>query len=325
MPGKPGQSKLAPFEGEIIDLLLEGVSYRRIADVLKKRHGLVLSHNAVYSYVTAKTRRHRFRHTFLSGLDRDLREALMQQLVAEWTHDSTALEGNTLTLGETLRVLELGLTVSGKPVKDHEEVRGHAKAIDLLQGLIEVKKIDKEALFDLHRAVMPHVAMDAYNPVGDWKREPNGATGVVDGRTFYMEYASPADTPALMDRWLEEFNSRLNRTGRGTRALDAYLWSHTSFVRIHPFFDGNGRMARLLANLPVLRGGHPPLTISVEDRLEYIELLWDYQRRAGRLERENDLLPESPLLTRIREFMEIQWTRVTRLVDETRAKQRARG
>ncbi len=324
MPGKPGQSKLAPFDGEIRGLLLEGASYRRIADVLKERHGLALTHNAVYSYVTAKSRRHRFRRTFLSGLDRDLREALMHQLVAEWTHDSTALEGNTLTLEETLRVLELGLTTSGKPLKDHEEVRGHAKAIDLLQGLTEVKEIGKEALFDLHRAIMPQVAMDALNPVGDWKRDRNGTTGVAAGRTVYMEYTSPADTPALMDQWLKEFNRRSDGTGPCGRALDAYLWSHTSFVRIHPFFDGNGRMARLLANLPVLRGGHPPLTISVEDRLDYIQVLWNYQWQVGRLERGNDLLPENPLLVRVREFLERQWGRVIKLVDETRAKQRAR-
>ena len=284
-----------------------------------------VSHNAVYAYVTAKGRRHRFRRSFLAGLDSDLSEGLMRQLIAEWTHNSTAIEGNTLTLGETLRVLELGLTIGGKPLKDHEEVYGHARAIELLRELVEAKKVAREDIFGLHRAVMPRVPVDAMNPVGDWKRDYNGTTGVVGGRSVYMEYASPVDTPSLMSRWLVEYNRRLDGAARKSAALDVYLWCHASFVRIHPFFDGNGRIARLLANLPVLRGGHPPITISAEDRLEYINVLWDYQWQVGRIERKADLLPQHPALDRIRTFFEGQWRGTIALLEEARARQRARN
>ena len=75
--------------------------------------------------------------TFLQNLDPDLRRALMLQLRNLWTHSSTAIEGNTLTLGETAFVLEEGLTVSGKPLKDHEEVMGHARATDLLYQILQ--------------------------------------------------------------------------------------------------------------------------------------------------------------------------------------------
>ena len=73
---------------------------------------------------------------FLQDLDNDIRDALLAQLRNLWTHTSTAIEGNTLTLGETAFVIEEGLTISGKPLKDHEEVVGHAKAIDLVYDLI---------------------------------------------------------------------------------------------------------------------------------------------------------------------------------------------
>ena len=74
---------------------------------------------------------------FLENLDKDLQKALMIHLRNLWTHTSTGIEGNSLTLGETAFLLEEGLTISGKPLKDHEEVVGHARAIDLIYGLLE--------------------------------------------------------------------------------------------------------------------------------------------------------------------------------------------
>ncbi len=73
----------------------------------------------------------------LAGLDPDIRAALIAQVRDLWTHGSTALEGNTLTLGETKFVIEEGLTVGGKPLKDHQEVVGHARAIELIYGWTE--------------------------------------------------------------------------------------------------------------------------------------------------------------------------------------------
>ena len=324
MPGVPGKSVLAPFEAEIRELMAAGTSLRGIAQILNERHDLRVSHNAVYSFVRAKRRRSRFRRSFLDGLDKDLQHSLMQQLVAGWTHDSTAIEGNTLTLGETLEVLEHGLTISGKPLKDHEEVYGHARAIELLQKLTHADVIKEAHIFDLHRAIMPHVPVDSRNPVGDWKRDFNGTTGIADGKTVYMEYSSPSDTPVLMQEWLKGFNHRLDPGRAQAAALDAYLWSHMTFVRIHPFFDGNGRLARLLANLPVLRSGMPPLTVAAEARSEYIKLLWNYQWEVGLLKPNVQMLPEHPTLPPLREFFLTQWTRVLDMVKDVRNRQHER-
>jgi len=248
----------------------------------------------------------------------------MRQLVAEWTHDSTAIEGNTLTLGETQQILQLGLTIRGKPLKDHEEVRGHALAIEVIEELTARRAVAAEHLYELHRVVMPRVPVDALNPVGAWKREYNSANGVVDGRTVYMEYASPAATPALMARWLEGLNRRLNVTPDRVDALEAYVWCHVVFVRIHPFFDGNGRLARLLGNLPVMRAGWPPVMVSVDHRDAYIRHLFDYQWACGRLEASGELLPETPRLESLRAFFAGEWERSMTLVDETRARQTRR-
>ena len=124
---------------------------------------------------------------FMEGLSESQQQALSAQLRDLWTHTSTALEGNTLTLGDTHFVLEEGLTIPGKPLKDHEEVTGHARAIDLLyQSLNE--PVTKALLFELHKAVQTEIVTDIYNPNGAWKVEPNG-TYVVgdDGEQLYLE------------------------------------------------------------------------------------------------------------------------------------------
>ena len=101
----------------------------------------------------------RINSALFAGLDADIRTSLAGQLRDLWTHGSTALEGNSLTLGETSFVLREGLTVTGKPLKDHNEVVGHAKALDLMAGMLdEGKRIVAADLFALHKAVQTDVA-----------------------------------------------------------------------------------------------------------------------------------------------------------------------
>ena len=103
----------------------------------------------------------------LVGLDADIRRALLCQIRDLWTHGSTALEGNSLTLGETKFVIKEGLRVSGKPLKDHQEVVGHARAIDLIYGSLD-GELTEARLFDLHRAVQAAVVLDIDSLIGAW-------------------------------------------------------------------------------------------------------------------------------------------------------------
>ncbi|MDY0223265.1 MAG: Fic family protein [Desulfobacterium sp.] len=266
--------------------------------------------------------------TFLKILDSDLQKALLVQLRNLWTHTSTAIEGNTLTLGETAFVLEEGLTVSGKPLKDHEEVVGHARAIDLVYDLLEKKSpFGEEELFKLHKAVQTQVIIDVYKPVGAWKKEHNSTVGVVDEKQVVFEYASPDDVPFLMKTWFKLFQETISNVSHGDRirALEAYVDLHVSFVRIHPFFDGNGRLARLVANIPVLKAGLPPIIIPKEQRKAYIDALSEYHYAAGELRKGDELLPKRNELESFTSFCEQAWKESLVLVDEIHQKQRARN
>lgn len=220
--------------------------------------------------------------TFLDGLDPDLQRSLQAAIRNLWTYTSTAIEGNTLTLGETAFVLEEGLTVSGKPLKDHQEVVGHARALDILLDLARsTRPLELTTLFNLHRAVQTAVALDTQCPVGTWKNSPNGTQAVdADGRIRFIEYAAPSDVPVLMQTWVADLNCALAHGGDHQVAA-VYADLHQAFVRIHPFCDGNGRMARLLANLPNLRAGLPPIVIPRERRADYIRLLASYDLEVG--------------------------------------------
>lgn len=265
--------------------------------------------------------------SFLSEFDPDLRDAFLEKLRLHWTHHSTALEGNTLTLGETHAVLSQGLTISGKPLAHHLEVVGHSRAIDLVyrlcQGDAEVAETD---LFALHRAVETEAIMDIYRPVGDWKVEPNSAAVVLDGRTGTNDtYALPREVPALMKTWLARLNGFLDAARQG--GLDpvaSFAWLHAGFVRVHPFADGNGRMARLVANLPSLRAGFPPLMVPVERRSEYIETLARWQIGIGRPRPGDTLVPENSDYQRFFDLCREISREVEELIDETRRCQATR-
>lgn len=260
----------------------------------------------------------------LNDLDPDLREVFLQKLRVRWTHTSTALEGNTLNEGETLGVLQYGLTIAGKPLAHHNEVLGHSRAIELLYRIVaEARPLSEKDLHALHTAVQTSVEVDYLKPVGAWKCEPNSTLAKQGGKTVVNDtYAAPEQVPALMKDWLRMFESL--RREPGVSALNAYAWSHATFVRIHPYADGNGRLARLIANIPVIEKGSLPVLVPAEDRLTYIEALAVWQLASGAMRAGSDLAGEG---TSFQEFQALcaQWaTDASAMLEEVMELQRKR-
>ena len=235
------------------------------------------------------------------GLDSCLRENVLHAIRDLWAHGSTAIEGNQLTLGETRLVIEEGLTIAGKSLRDHVEVVGHARAMDLMLAMLG-REIMEEDLFALHKAVLNEMVFDVLKPQGAWKVEPNGTyldrASLDHSRQDHEEtgpmfhyYAEPQDVPALMAHFLAALNRACEQALGLNDAPTAFAHLHLGFVNVHPFFDGNGRMARLLANLPLLNAGLPPLLFAAADRRAYLQAAARYTHGAGRIDTDAGVWP----------------------------------
>ncbi|MBW1790157.1 MAG: Fic family protein, partial [Deltaproteobacteria bacterium] len=164
--------------------------------------------------------------------------------------------------------------------------------------------------------------VDVYKPVGAWKIEPNSTVIVSGNDQIIFEYAPPKDVPELMQDWLALFQNTCKEKALNREdTLMAYARLHVSFVSIHPFWDGNGRMARLIANVPVIRAGFPPIIIPKERRQEYIESLSEYHLSVGTVTARSELLPNTDKLGRFIRFCAESWSESIKLVDNARKKQ----
>lgn len=256
------------------------------------------------------------RPSFLDGLEEGLRDSLLRSIRDLWSHHSTALEGNSLTLGDTQFVLSEGLTVSGKPLKDHNEVHGHARAIELIYAMLDKDVLSEGDLFLLHKAIITERVMDIYKPIGDWKAERNFTNFISQsGKPGMREYPVPLNTSRLMRQWFDRCNS--TKPSNKDEACRAYAELHILMVTIHPFFDGNGRMARLAANIPVLNAGFPPIVVPTEDRKRYLETISAYQESIPNLAGLKDLsdLPSPDAFTAL---CADYWAETMRLVETAR-------
>lgn len=248
-----------------------------------------------------------------------LRKELLRAIRNHWTHDSTAIEGNTLTLGDTDFVLSEGLTVSGKPLSHHQEVYGHAKAIELVYGLLHKPRIEQCDLFLLHQAILSERITDIYYPVGKWKNEPNFTFYVRDDQRVEHEYPQPKIIPVLMDQWLILANEWAERIVSSADAVRSYSDLHAKFVATHPFVDGNGRMARLLANIPLLKSGFPPVNIPSEERLIYLNAVTDITSPCGDVSLQEDLgrVIDTDAVNKFGMLCECWWQPILDLVERT--------
>ena len=238
---------------------------------------------------------------FLDDVPKHRRSLLLSHIRDLWTHNSTALEGNSLSLGDTHFLLEEGLTVAGKPIREHQEIIGHARAIELIYSQLHKptsKLISKELLFKLHSAVQTDVVTDIYKPIGAWKIENNGTYARdAEGKQIFIEFSDPVAVDRLMTELINYINSINTDTIKLVNAPAYYAKIHNGITQIHPFWDGNGRIARLVANLLLLKAGLPPLVIDQSKRKEYIEILNQYSLTVGQLTANSGVWPQEQALT----------------------------
>jgi len=183
---------------------------------------------------------------------------LNEWLRVELTYTSNAIEGNTLSRAETAVVLEKGLTISGKPLKDHLEATNHAAAYDWVMGLIKKKphQIDEKTILEIHRLVLKGIHDDAAGRYRDLPVRIAGSTVILP---------NAAKVPVLMKQLSAWLASKPD-----IHPVELAAQAHYRLVTIHPFTDGNGRTARLLMNLILMQSGYPPAIIRPKDRLRYI-------------------------------------------------------
>lgn len=186
----------------------------------------------------------------------------------ELTYTSNAIEGNTLTAIETTLVIEQGITVAGKPLRDHLEAIDHYDAIRYVRELAKRQTPPTEMdIRGLHRLVVlrshPDIA-GSYANQGRYVLTDSGRHA----------FPSPAEIPSLMG----DFSAWLSHS---TDAPETAFTAHRRLVEIHPFNDGNGRTARLLMNLILIRADYPPVAVRPEDRPAYIRALQQAQSGHG--------------------------------------------
>ena len=163
-------------------------------------------------------------------------------------------------------------------VKEHNEVIGHARAIDLIYDFLEEETLNEEKLFLLHKAIQTQVVIDSEKPNGAYKRVLNGSWHNINNKSEFFAYPHPDEVKHLMGLWFEKFGNINKEIKSEEEAITIYTTMHLSFTLIHPFWDGNGRLARLVSNLPLLKNDYLPMIVSIENRKEYIDLLSSYQQ-----------------------------------------------
>ncbi len=206
-----------------------------------------------------------------------VREArILQKLRLDWNYNSNAIEGNSLTFGETVALLMNGVTAKGKPLKDHLDIKGHDEAIDFLMSLLKNERpLSESDIRELHTILLKeNYETDAITAdglptkktieVGKYKTMPNHVK-TKTGQIHY--YAEPNEVPILMCELVNWYNQAKDDAQISAIALAAFF--HHRFVAIHPFGDGNGRMTRLLTNLILMRKRFPPIVIKKTERETY--------------------------------------------------------
>ena len=200
-----------------------------------------------------------------------------QAFEIEYTHNSTAIEGNTLSLIETKVLLEDGISIGGKALREIYEAVNHQKAFRYVKECIGQKMpLNEKIVKDIHALLMENIQVG----------------GVYRNIQVYISGAQHTPPfPSLMYRQIKDFYADLLWKGKELNPIELAAWTHAEFVKIHPFTDGNGRTSRLIMNYQLMAEGFPAISIAKQDRLEYFKAL-DVYAVEGSLQPFADLVAE---------------------------------
>ncbi len=196
----------------------------------------------------------------IDKLPKELLENYESNFDIEYTHNSTAIEGNTLSLLDTKMVIEEGITIGGKELREIYEVTNHNNAYKYIKECVKQNKdLTEDVIKDIHNIVMKDIMI-------------GGIYRSVDVYISGAKHIPP--TPNDAYNQLRAFYSTLESNKMEGIELAAY--THAEFVKIHPFVDGNGRTSRLIMNYQLIKAGFLPVNIKKEDRFRYYDSLEKY-------------------------------------------------
>ncbi|WP_138262845.1 DNA-binding protein [[Clostridium] hylemonae] len=243
-------------EGKIPGVIREGRSWRIPAKAGKPEDGRYKSVENLLESIDRKKTELDSRRPLTEGEV----ERLTEEFVVEYTYNSNAIEGNTLTLRETDMVLR-GLTIGQKPLKDHMEAIGHKEAFDLVRDFVKDQEpLSERVINHIHYLVLA----DKKDDRGAYRRVPVRIMGAKH------EPAQPYLIKPKMEQLLEFYNNSKEHI------IPRLARFHIEFEGIHPFIDGNGRTGRLLVNLELMKAGYPPIDIKFTDRIVYYNAFDEY-------------------------------------------------
>ena len=268
-------------QGKVEGVIQKGRSYLIPLDAVKPVDGRKIRHKeiperyvALFSRIDALKTQLDNRRPLTSGELQRLRD----EFLVEYTYNSNAIEGNTLTLQETALVLE-GITIDRKPLRDHLEAVGHRDAFLYIQQLMTDKvKLSESIIKQIHTLVL----MDKPEDRGIYRRVPVRIMGASH------EPPNPMLVPEQMETLMKEFSSiRLH-------PIESAALFHLRFEGIHPFIDGNGRTGRLIMNFTLIQHGYPPIDVKFADRKRYYDCFTSYYRDGN----------SSPMVLMVAEYVE---------------------
>lgn len=248
-------------EGKIIGAFQEGRGWKIPLDSIKPSDGRMKKIKSLLPLIEEKLEKLKEKRPLTDG---EL-ERLNEEFLVEFTYNSNAIEGNTLTLRETDMVLR-GLTIDKKPLKDHLEAIGHKEAFEYVRSLVgENEPLTEKVIKDIHYLVLSDKKEDR----GVYRKIPVRIMGAAH------EPVQPYLISPKMENLIVDFNSN------NENIVTKLARFHIEFESIHPFIDGNGRTGRLLVNLELMKAGYPPIDIKFTDRVKYYQAFDEYHMKGN--------------------------------------------